>query len=70
MARRLPAGFREDPDSKELRCPHRELSTCPQCAAEHPERIVESYGVHYWMNVAERAEWDAFKAELAEELDQ
>lgn len=43
-----PAGFREDPDTGELRCPHRDLSTCPTCAVEHVE-IVEVVGAHFWI---------------------
>lgn len=43
-----PVGFREDPDSGTLRCPHRDLSTCPTCAAEYVE-MVEVFGAHYWI---------------------
>lgn len=43
-----PEGFREDPDQGTLRCPHRDLSCCPACVAEH-EAIVDADGAAYWI---------------------
>lgn len=57
-----PVGFREDPDSGALRCPHRDLSCCPSCAAEHVE-VVEVVGIHMW--IADADARDALAAELA-----
>lgn len=48
LPNRPPRGFRVDPDSDQLRCPHRDRSCCPKCASDH-EAIVEVYGVHYWI---------------------
>lgn len=47
MSARLPRGFRRG-HGEDLACPHRDVSTCPACAAEH-EEIVEVYGTHYWI---------------------
>lgn len=59
-----PKGFREDPDSGSLRCPHRDLYCCDSCVAEHIE-IVPSVGVHYWISDADmRAEFAAITAEF------
>lgn len=50
----LPKGFREDPDTGQLRCPHRDISTCDACAKL--EGVVEVRGQHFWVpDPAERA---------------
>ena len=40
-------GFRENPETGELYCPHRGVSCCPTCTKAHPE-IVEVGGQHFW----------------------
>jgi hypothetical protein len=46
-ASKPPAGFREDPDTGQLSCPHRDVTCCPACAKKYPE-IVEVGGQHFW----------------------
>jgi hypothetical protein len=46
---RRPRGFREDPDTLVLRCPHRDLSCCDECAQQYPGRILEVHGERFWM---------------------
>lgn len=42
----LPVGFRQL-ESGDIACPHRDVSCCKACAAEHPE-IIEVYSQHFW----------------------
>ena len=52
---RLPRGFREDPDTLELRCPHRDVSCCDACATKYADRIVDFHGSRAWASTdAER----------------
>lgn len=44
----LPAGFREG-HGGDLACPHRDVSCCDACAAQHSE-IVDVYGQHFWIS--------------------
>lgn len=53
-----PTGWREDPDTATLRCPHRNLTVCADCATT--PGVTEVFGVHYWDPTGEIA------AELAE----
>lgn len=65
----MPAGFRVDPDTDELRCPHRDLSCCPDCERTHPE-VVEAMGRHYWVpDPADRVHLRAMDAHLAAGAD-
>jgi len=51
-----PRGFRENPETGELYCPHRDVSCCPACEKAHSE-IVEVHGQHFWTHTpAEKAE--------------
>lgn len=51
----LPDGFRIGHDDS-LACPHRDVSCCGDCRADHVE-IVDVYGVCYWIpDVGERAD--------------
>jgi len=51
-----PPGFREDPSTGELFCPHRDVSCCLSCAKKHPE-VVEVGGQYFWTHSpAEKAE--------------
>ena len=57
FAKSMPAGFREVFEA-ELACPHRDMSTCQDCAKTYAN-IVACYGVHYWMrSEAELAEFN------------
>ena len=49
---RKPRGFREDPDTGGLRCPHRSISTCDACIDAHPN-ILDVGGECYWYRTAD-----------------
>ena len=46
---RPPKGFRENPSTGQLYCPHRDVSCCAACEKAHPE-IVKVYGQHFWLS--------------------
>ena len=55
MTTGLPQGFREG-HAGDLACPHRDLTTCSACQAEHAEIAILG-GQAFWIsNPAERAE--------------
>jgi hypothetical protein len=45
---RKPKGFVVNNQTGELACPHRNISTCDECAATYLN-IVEVYGTHFWL---------------------
>jgi hypothetical protein len=47
MRKRMPKGFRKGHDES-IKCPHRDVSCCPNCAKAN-EEIVEVYGRHFWI---------------------
>lgn len=61
VAARLPRGFREDRDTGQLACPHRDISCCDECAKR--EDVVEVGGQHFW--VPDSAERATLRAEIA-----
>ena len=44
---RPPRGFRENPSTSQLSCPHRDVTCCPACLKANPE-IVEVGGQCFW----------------------
>ena len=55
MTTGLPQGFREG-HAGDIACPHRDLTTCGACQAEHAEIAILG-GQAFWIaNPAERAE--------------
>lgn len=58
---RLPKGFRRGHDGS-LACPHRDCSTCEDCAGTYSE-IVDVVGAHFW--IADPEERAVLRAEIS-----
>jgi len=55
MLARKPKGFREGFDG-ELACPHRNISTCAECAVKYAN-IYEVYEQHFWFRDLDEMVW-------------